>query len=162
MLFLSLCSNQPASNLVASQFSFAIGYSWSFNGASPCPGGSSTCYNVESVGVSPSDGATEVNGLHCTCPLHLLFDLTLCSLTVGAGGVQAARSLFLPQFQVVWDQSPSPTRSRFGNITKSKLLTTYATLANTGVTRVIIIMIAGIPMRMVGNVATSLTRPAGV
>jgi hypothetical protein len=61
--FFAFRSNQPASNLVASQFSFAIGYSWSFSGPSPCPGGSSTCYTVESVGLSLSDGATEVNKL---------------------------------------------------------------------------------------------------
>jgi len=53
------CSNAPAAVNHGAQFSFALGTGdWSFAGSSPCPGGVSTCYNVESVSVSVDSGAS--------------------------------------------------------------------------------------------------------
>jgi hypothetical protein len=52
-------SNAPASVNSGSQYSFSVGTGdWSFAGSSPCPGGVSTCYNVETVSVSVSNGAS--------------------------------------------------------------------------------------------------------
>lgn len=52
-------SNAPASVNSGSQYSFSVGTGdWSFAGSSPCPGGVSTCYNVESVSVTASNGAS--------------------------------------------------------------------------------------------------------
>ena len=53
------CRNAPASVNTGAQYSFTLGTSsWSFSGSSPCPGGVSTCYNVDPVSVSANNGAS--------------------------------------------------------------------------------------------------------
>jgi hypothetical protein len=53
------CRNAPASVSTGAQYSFNLGTSsWSFTGSSPCPGGVSTCYNVDPVTISADNGAS--------------------------------------------------------------------------------------------------------
>lgn len=52
-------SNAPSSVNSGAQYSFSIGTSdWSFSGSSPCPGGVSDCYTLQSVSVSVDNGAS--------------------------------------------------------------------------------------------------------
>ena len=52
-------SNAPASVDSGSQYSFSVGTGdWSFAGSSPCPDGTSTCYNLNSASVSVNNGAS--------------------------------------------------------------------------------------------------------